>query len=52
MGSGLAYQFQAARVWGISDTRAMVREGTPFNIAAAFPKILQTGEGDYWAYAK
>ena len=29
----------------------MVREDTPFYISAAFPKIFQTGAGDYWAYA-
>ncbi len=36
----------------LSDTKTLVREDTPFYMAAAFVKIFQTGEGDYWAYAK
>ena len=36
----------------LEDTRRMVREDTPWYISAAFVKIFQTGEGDYWAYAK
>ena len=30
----------------------IVREDTPYYIAAAFPKIFQTGAGDYWAFRK
>ena len=33
-------------------TEQLVREDTPWYIAAAFPKIFQTGQGDYWAYQK
>ena len=36
----------------LEDTRGMVREDTHWYISAAFVKIFQTGEGDYWAYAK
>ena len=36
----------------VRDTRQLVREDTPFYIAAAFTKIFQTGAGDYWAYTR
>ena len=53
-------RFEAARVKkapkldppSLEDTRRMVREDTPWYITAAFPKVFQTGEGDYWAYHK
>ena len=36
----------------IHDTRRMVREDTPWYIAAAFLKSFQTGAGDFWAFKK
>ena len=36
----------------IEDSKTLVREDTPWYISAAFPKIFQTGEGDYWAFEK
>ncbi len=53
-------RFEAARAKGapildpprLENTRRMVREDTPWYISAAFVKIFQTGEGDYWATKK
>jgi hypothetical protein len=32
--------------------RTLIREDSPWYIVAAFPKIFQTGSGDYWAFAE
>eukprot|EP00959_Pyramimonas_sp_CCMP1952_P042888 897453-Pyramimonas_sp.AAC.1 len=57
---GIWERFQAARAKGapildppaLADTRQLVREDTPWYISAAFVKIFQTGEGDFWAYER
>ena len=51
-------KFGAARIVGgtildppwAENSRTLVREDSPWYIVAAFPKIFQTGSGDYWAF--
>ena len=51
-------KFGAARIVGgtildppwVESSRTLVREDSPWYIVAAFPKIFQTGSGDYWAF--